>query len=183
MQQSTQPVIPTQGLIFGPEDMDALRRGTLTENHKQQLRAHESRALLIPLGCSTPFLIVITMIAVYAEQATRDVLVDPIVRILAIALIALVMGAVLAFIGKMLLHWLRFEQDVRAGVAESMTGKTSLYTSPEGTNRQTYIEVGGLHFPITPWFYELKEPNSAYRVYYLPRSKVLITAERAGDAL
>jgi hypothetical protein len=183
MQQPKQPIIPTQGMIFSPEEMDALRHGKLNETHKQQLRANVVRALLIPLGCIFPFVCLLTTLAVYTEQATRDISISAFVRIFAIIWIALIMSAVITFIARMALHWWNFNQDLRAGVAESMTGKTRIYTEPSGTNRQQYVEVGGLRFPITPWFYELKEPNSAYRVYYLPRSKVLITAERVGDVL
>jgi hypothetical protein len=184
MQQAPQPPSPTQGLTFGPEDMDALRHGKLTETVQRQLVKCQARLTLTQFILAMPLVFITYGITKLLED-------DPQKPDTALLLLRCC-GAWIALlpIVYMLFLWVKLiwqlwvvRQDLLAGVGESMTGKTHLYTGPKRWNRKQYVEVGGLRLPVTPWFYELKEPGAAHRVYYLPKSKLLITAERIGDVL
>jgi hypothetical protein len=187
MQQAPQPPSPTQGLTFGPEDMDALRHGKLTETVKQQLRPYQGRMMMAQFKRYLPFLgiaIVIVIVLTVLDLSTEAKQVPLLLFILCGALSGMFLAiAVLIFYIKLLFQRRLFDQDLHAGISESISGKTHLYTESNDRNKQQYIEVGGLRLPVTPWFYDLKEPDAAHRVYFLPKSKLLITAERVGDVL
>lgn len=170
----------TQGLTFTEEDMQTVRQGVLTAEQCDKLRQLQQRTYLVTLGCAVPIFLGLACIgaAVYSMIASSPISTAGGIVMGVMAL--LMVGVFVLLFGMIGFQVLRFNQDLVARQIESITGPARIVTvGVSGGSRSNYVEVNGVRFATTTWLHQLEEPGAVYRVYYLPRSRVLVTVERA----
>lgn len=152
-----------QALKLSPADLTANRSGQLSDSQKRQLTATVSVFLMI-FGFA---LVVIIGVMV----ASLFVVTQPLVVIA-------VFSIPLYFVVRVLLNlrksYAMRREEVNAGVVASVAGVAAHIHMTRGSN----LMVGEEHFFVPTPILNQIEPGDSYRVYYLPRSRTFIAAER-----
>lgn len=171
----------TYGLTFDESDMQSLREGTLTQAQCQKLQELQSRSNRLKLGCAVPMVLAMGCLTCFMCSLMASRPLPPFGNVIVGIGVLLAAALVVAVVAVVAMQLVRFNRDIAARRVESLTGPTRIITTGTSGSRSNYIEVNGTKFPTTMWFYQLENPGAVYRVYFLPRSRVLITAEQVGN--
>jgi len=157
-----------EALAFTAEDLAANRAGRLSQRQAEWLRRQERRAgrivILFTLGMAA-----VPAIALIIFALGRNM---PMIGMSVFLLVGL----------PLLGYWVadnerrKWRRDRETGVAASVYGQVTAGGQPP-----RYLRIENLQFALTPKKLAAFEMGAAYSIYYTPRTRVILSAERPPD--
>ncbi|MCA9890926.1 MAG: hypothetical protein KC546_21260 [Anaerolineae bacterium] len=166
-------VILMQALRFDPRDLAANREGNLSQRQITRLQPPRIQGLAfwVMIGHVAVIFAVLGMIAIISQQG----------GLLLVAVIAAGMtGMPMMMVRDQKFMRPDLGKDVQKGVVKSVCGMTTRHTDPD-KKRNYYITVDETTFEVTSKMYGGFFQEGNYCVYYLPRSRTIVSAERLSD--
>lgn len=157
-----------QAFNLREEDIVANRAGRLSERQKTWLAPPKVRGLVL--------LVIAGHMALIGGLLGAIALITGEPILFFVLLIVLGLGALpFMLIGREGIGRPVLQNDVQRGKVSMIQG--TIVPDPDTVNRRYYVQVGDLRFKVTARVYGRFIANADYRLYYLPDSKTLLSAE------
>jgi hypothetical protein len=162
-----QPLTLEEAFKFTWEDLAENRQGRLSEAQKQRLRRFPLRFLfgfLFMFGFGALFYLV----AIVSRGG----------RGLTPEFVIFLFGTIfVVMIPLMIIQWWRLLSDIRDGTVMTLRGTAKIKQRQIGRNNIAYVEIDGAGQNLDLWV-EAFEDGENYVVYYTPRLKRVVAAEK-----
>jgi hypothetical protein len=155
----------TEAPMFLDDDLEANRRGVLSERQRDRLRQAQRSKLLPELGIFGVG--VVLMVIGFINPTDFDFSIC----------LPIGVGVALYAIYLAVRSWRTFDADLRAGQVATVSGSARLVGMTQGRQSSLWLEIGNARFAVSPQTFQSLAPGT-YRAYYAPQSLMLLSLER-----
>ncbi|MBL8133390.1 MAG: hypothetical protein JNL42_16135 [Anaerolineae bacterium] len=159
----------TQALGFSDHDLNANRRGKMSETQANHLRRLQRRSL-IGTAAGMVFNGLAAAVFLYLGASTDS----PVLTVIGMGLT--VVNAVIVGVGGA--NFMRAQHDLRAGEVAALEGTLRHTIRVSRGNRAYMIDVAGERLIIPQDVFTAFDEGSAYRLYRSPATRILLSAEK-----
>lgn len=171
-------------ITFDAEDIEAFRRGILTDRQSEKILRRKQQIRQVERGClnplffllGAPFALIFAAILLYTILSTGS-------RAYLIITILIVFGLIGALLVLFQLSRMQRTQknldiDLRNGRVATIAGRAAIIYEDD-SSRTLYLTIKNIRM-YAGWLGNFRlDNNESYRAYYLPESKILLAVENS----
>lgn len=156
-------------LDFNDDDLNANRRGQLSQRQLERLRGRRRASVLVAVAIVVVAALLATVFIFWGQVN------GSLVMMVAGIGITLVAAAVTGIFAR---HWMRLTTDIDSGTAQILSGTLERVLKPINRGNAAYVlRIDGVDIATSKETFKAFKHNAPYRLYITKYSRVLLSAE------